>query len=152
MVVSVGCSLKGGGMRKRSSFIVFLIVLLILILPGNVFPSYADFKGKWVVLHGPFCWDTLGVSTSKEIIDLLAQVESLGNKYVYYIFLYRSPYAKDILRIKKDTHAIVVDLDILENKAEVILSSGLYKGTKVWVPIHWLDNNDKRPKLKDYIK
>jgi len=103
--------------------------------------------GRWVEIHAPDDWCVLGIALDEEACDSLIEAFQSGNKYRFRAALA----ASEVLRIDRNEKAIVDDLLILEGKAKVILLTGLYKGTSGWIPIEWLDGNQKRPRIPEYF-
>lgn len=113
-----------------------VILFLFFIFVFNNAYSYSELDGKYIEIHGPFCWKNLGVALDEEICDKL--IEALSNndkeRFDYLLESFR------VLRISKNTKAVVLELKISENKAKVLILSGIHKGLCGWIPINWLDN------------
>jgi hypothetical protein len=101
--------------------------------------------GKRIEIHGPDCWDILGVGLDEEICDLLIRASQSRDKKMFNQILQ----SFRVMRIRNNAKALVVDAKILEGKAKVILFTGIYKGMSGWIPIEWLRGNEKRPTLSD---
>ncbi|MDD3151046.1 MAG: hypothetical protein PHV68_09490 [Candidatus Gastranaerophilales bacterium] len=116
------------------------------------FADYDDLVGKRIEIHGPFCWEKMGVALDEKNHEISKQSLEFCNKRVYRKAIYSdSHFADAILGIEKNTKALVVDVSYLEAKAKVIILTGLHKGMSGWIPIEWLNDNELRPQIKDYL-
>lgn len=139
---------------------VFLICMLILSFAkggfGEIYQEYADdycqLIGKQITIHGPFCWDTLGVARNRRTCAFLIDVLDLGDEVTYNAIIHALPYSLQIMRTDKNTKAIVTEVELFERRAKVILLEGYYRGMSGWVPLEWLQGNQKRPRLSDEAK
>ncbi|MDD5194609.1 MAG: hypothetical protein PHQ96_02910 [Candidatus Omnitrophica bacterium] len=130
--------------KKIAITVIFLVALFLAI--GPVFCEYAELNGKYVELHGPYCWDKLGVARDEVACDTMIKILAKGNKAKFFEILesYR------ILRVAKNTKAMVLEIKLDEGKAKVLILSGLHRGFSGWVPIAWLKGNEKRPLIPEY--
>lgn len=134
-------------MKSKMLFIICFLLLSFTFYPMT-FAEYAQLVGKRVEIHGPSCWDTLGVALDKTTCDELRETLNPENKGIFETLLT----SYKILRITKNTKALVLDAEIIEGKAHVVILTGIYKGMSGWIPIEWLDGNEKRPTLIDSDK
>ncbi|MCM8820284.1 MAG: hypothetical protein NC925_05765, partial [Candidatus Omnitrophica bacterium] len=86
---------------KMFYFIVILFIIFNFCLPG--FSYYSQLVGKMVELHGPFCWDILGVALDEETSPLLVKAVDLGDKERFKDLLN----SYNVIRITKNTKAVV---------------------------------------------
>ncbi|MFH1771568.1 MAG: hypothetical protein ABH872_02015 [Candidatus Omnitrophota bacterium] len=136
-------------MKKRKKTLIILVFLCFVNFMG--YCEYADLVGKRVQLNGPFCWDTLGVAFDEHTHDILAQTLSFEDEISYRRVIYKSSYAYETLRTKKNTKAIVLDVDYAKRCAKVSLFEGIDRGITGWIPLEWLDGNEERPVMSDYL-
>ena len=109
---------------------------------------YAELLGKWVEVHGPFCWDVLGIALTEESYPWFQEALSWQNKKAFQKVIMNS---EDMLYIRKDEKAIVLDMDVIQGKAQVTILTGVHTGISGWIPIEWLQGNQKRPTFQDYL-
>lgn len=130
---------------KDKIILFFLFACFLLFSPG-ISLGYSELDGRWIELHGPYCWQTLGVALDEEVCDLLrdASLALDKKKFSDVLAMFR------VLRIEKNTKVVVLEMKISEDKAKVLLLTGLYKGQTGWVPLEWLQGNEKRPLLREY--
>lgn len=124
----------------------FAAIALMAVIAPPAYSGYAQLDGRYVELHGPFCWDKLGVARDEVACDAMIQALATGNKRIFFEVLesYR------ILRVQKNTKAVVLEIKADEGKAKVLILSGLHKGFSGWIPCVWLDGNEKRPLISEY--
>lgn len=132
---------------KKSMKTVCLLILLVFSFSQLGFSQYAQLVGKRVELHGPFCWDTLGVALDEQTCDLMIQVSRMADKKLFKALLK----ATEIIRVDKNAKVLVLDTEIFEGRAKVVILTGTesFKGMSGWIPIDWLKGNDKLPRFSD---
>ncbi|MBU2101816.1 MAG: hypothetical protein ABH865_06970 [Candidatus Omnitrophota bacterium] len=128
------------------------IIAVLLFCAGLVsftpyaFSEYATLDGKYVELHGPFCWDYLGVARDEAACDAMMRVLARHDKREYFNILN----SFRILRVTKNTKATILELQVSEGRAKVLVLTGLHKGFSGWVPLSLLDGNEHRPMISEY--
>lgn len=125
--------------------ILTLTLIVAVCISFSAFAEYAGLDGKWVEIKGPRYWDFLGLAPDKETCDDLSYAFSWEDKHEFNYYLE----SFDIIRIKNNTSAVLLDVDINGNKAKVTLIEGLYRGHSGWIPIQWLKGNEFRPGLTE---
>tara|TARA_B100000315_G_C14462807_1_gene534530 strand:- start:16 stop:453 length:438 start_codon:yes stop_codon:yes gene_type:complete len=126
---------------------VFSIVLFLCCFAlGNGFCEYYNLVGKWVELHGPSDFQTLGIALDKATCDRVIA----GVKYDDQAFFTRLIKDYDIFRVQNYASAMVLDVKLFEGKAKVMVFNTAYKRESGWVPIEWLDSNQTRPTFSGY--
>ena len=132
--------------RKLKIFLLTGVLLASVCQVG--FSQYADLVGKLVRVNGHWDWKYLGVALNEQDCDKLITALADNDK-AYFDKLLE---AFDILRIKNDTLALVMDTKVLEGKAKIVIRNGLYEGSSGWIPIAWLEGNARRPRISDEPK
>ena len=133
---------------RRSLKAVGLLLVLIFSFSSLGFAQYAQLVGKRAEVHGPFCWDTLGVALDKESCDLMIRVIRMADKKMFKALLK----ATEIVRIDKNAKVLVMDTEVFEGRAKVVILSGSegFKGVSGWIPIEWLKGNEHFPRFSEY--
>jgi hypothetical protein len=134
--------IKGGDMKKN---IVIYTLLFLLAFSPAAFAEYVELVGKRVEIHGPYCYDRLGVALDKKTCDSLREALNPRSKVMFDTLLN----SFSVLRITKNTKALVLSVEILEGRAKVVILTGIYKGMSGWIPIEWLKGNKKLPSIVD---
>jgi len=124
---------------KYKVFLLTVILFFSFSLGG--FPQYARLVGKWAKVNGPRNFSKLGVAVDKNTCDKLILVLDKGDRE----FFYRMLGSFNIFRIENHTSVLVLDVKILEDKAKVMVLTGLQSGVSGWIPIEWLNGNSKQP-------
>jgi hypothetical protein len=133
---------------KNFLFTLFITLILFLLSPLQVLADYASLVGRRVEIHGPYCWDTLGVALDSQTCDNLRAALHSQDKKMFITLLN----SFGILRITKNTKALVLNVEVLEGRANIVILTGIYRGMSGWIPLEWLLGNEKRPSLKDNIQ
>jgi hypothetical protein len=135
-------------MRIKVQWIIcfFVSIIMMAIIAAPAYSGYVELNGKYVELHGPFCWDKLGVAQDEAACDAMMRILASGDKHAFFGVLnsYR------IYRVEKNTKAVVLEVKLFEGKAKVLILTGLHKKFTGWVPLAWLDGNEKRPRIPEY--
>lgn len=131
-------------MKKKIVFTAFIFVCSLLVCFSS-FAKYVELIGRRAEIHGPYCWDTLGVAVNKEHFILMRSVLDTRDEKLFLEVLK----CYDILRIEKNTKVFVVYTEPLQRCAQVVILSGIYKGMSGLIPIEWLDGNDKESSFRD---
>ena len=135
-------------MKIKALWIIWFFVSFTLTaaITPCAYGGYVELDGKYVELHGPFCWDKLGVAQDEETCDAMMRILAQGDKHKFFDVLnsYR------IFRVQKNTKVVVLEVKLFEGKAKVLILTGLHKGFTGWVPCAWLDGNEKRPHIPEY--
>lgn len=134
-------------MRIKSLFITFLLILFLAFPLATFAGYYASLVGKRVEIHGPYRWDTLAVAQDKQTCDQLKAALDPRSKEIFVTLLN----SFKVVRITKNTKALVLDIEVLEGRAQIIILTGIYRGVSGWVPLEWLRGNENRPSIKDSV-
>lgn len=121
----------------------FLPFILFFSFCPNGFSQYADLVGKGIKINGPENRSIIGVALNKKTCDEL--IGALHREDTEHFDKVLESFK--VVRIKNHTNAVVLDTKIFENKAKVTILSGMYKSVSGWIPIEWLDGNEKRQPL-----
>jgi len=121
---------------RFSEIKIFIFLLFLNLFLFSYSYSYSELDGKYIEIRGPFCWENLGVAKDEEMCDLLIKAIEKNDKerFNYLLESFR------VLRIKKNTKAVVLELKIEEKKAKILILTGIYKYSCGWIPIQWLYN------------
>lgn len=118
-----------------------IIGILTLSFSLNSFASYEELVGKWVKINGPCHRNIIGLAFNKKACDRVNITFRYGNRENLEAVLD----SFDILRIKNHVSALVLDIELFEDRARVVILSGANKGISGWVPLSWLDGNENLP-------
>ncbi|MEI8349255.1 MAG: hypothetical protein WCI77_03785 [Candidatus Omnitrophota bacterium] len=131
-------------MKKKIVFIAFIFLCSSLICVSS-FAKYAELVGKRAEIHGPYCWDTLGVALSEEHFALMRSALETKDEKLFSEVLK----CYNILRIEKNTKVFVLYTETLARRAQVVILTGIYRGMSGWIPLEWLDGNNKVSSFRD---
>jgi len=132
----------------RDKMKILLLVMISLFFSFSAFAEYAELAGKWVKINGPDDKPYIGVAVNKADCDVLKSVLEQGNLKDYKEALL----GYDVLRVKNQTPALVLETESSEGKAKICLLSGFHSGFSGWVPIEWLSGNQERPTFTKDLK
>ncbi len=125
---------------------LFLVAgILCLAFSGLSFAQYYELDGKWAVINGPKDYQNLGVTLDAETCDLMITVLGWRDKGEFDFFLQRF----NVLRIQNHAHAYVLNVELFEGKAKVVVLDGLQRPFTGWIPVQWLEGNEKGPGIPD---
>lgn len=129
-------------MRTKVRFFLVSVILAVSI-SFSAYGEHVRLDGKWVELKGPRYWRFLAIAPSEETCKDLVYVFNWNDEkeFNHYIESF------DLIRIKNNTSAIILEIKLSEGRAKVTLLEGLYSGYSGWVPLQWLDNNEFRPTI-----
>jgi len=131
-------------MKKKIVFIAFIFLCSSLVGMSS-YAKYAELVGKRAEIHGPYCWDTLGVALTQEHFALMRSALETGDKKLFLEVLE----CYNILRIEKKTKVFVVYTETIARRAQVVILTGIYRGMSGWIPLEWLDGNNKPSSFRD---
>ena len=115
---------------------------VIVLLAGAVsYAQYAPIDGKWVVVNGPASYESLGVCLDEKSLERLLIILQRGDKQDFEQALE----SFRILRVKNHFHAVVLQENVYEGTARVLILDGLHRGFSGWIPLGWLRDNHRRP-------
>ncbi|MFA7677640.1 MAG: hypothetical protein WCY34_05655 [Candidatus Omnitrophota bacterium] len=132
-------------MRKKAK-VVLIIFLLGFLVCGSGLSQYVELDGKRIVINGPSKFKNLGVAPDKDACDALIVAAEYGNRELFERILS----SFDIIRIKNNSIAVVIEEDVFGYKAKVLLVSGLHRGLSGWIHIDRLKNNQNQPSIPEY--
>ncbi|MCF7870144.1 MAG: hypothetical protein K9L69_02785 [Candidatus Omnitrophica bacterium] len=96
--------------------------------------------GKHAQLTGPRSLNYIGLAKTNQAYRLMElALERKQFKNIVDNF--------DIVIIENNIAVCVLDIELFENKAEVLVLEGLQKGITGWVPLSWLPEEPKKVKL-----
>ncbi|MBD3246227.1 MAG: hypothetical protein GF333_04380 [Candidatus Omnitrophica bacterium] len=125
----------------KKTIAIFLLILFVSV--PAVYAEYAELVGKRVELHGPFCWDRLGLGRTEQACEWIrTMVDKNGEE-----FFVNALRTADVLYLNKNEKALVLDLQIFEQRAKVLILTGVHTGVAGWVPLKWLDGNECQPRF-----
>lgn len=126
--------------RLKILLIVFIFLCLICF---KGYGQYADLTGKSVELNGPVNSRIIGVAITEDACDELV----IMSRYGGWSNFNKALDSYNVIRVKNHTSAVVMEVNLFEGTAKILLTRGVYDGMSGWVPIEWLDGNQIRPKL-----
>ncbi|MDD3295740.1 MAG: hypothetical protein PHU64_00075 [Candidatus Omnitrophica bacterium] len=131
---------------RRKVKAILVIFLLGFLVCGAGFSQYVELDGKRIIINGPSKFKNLGVAPDKDVCDALIVAAEYGDKELFEGILN----SFDVIRIKNNSSAVVIEEDLFGYKAKVLLVSGLHRGLSGWIPIDWLKNNQNQPSIPEY--
>lgn len=128
-------------------YLVSSLLALIICFSGafSAFCQYYDLDGKQVQINGPADWDVLGIALDKPTCDKMIAVVRYRDQDYFSNFLE----SYDVFRIPNGSSALVLDIELFEGRAKVMVFRTLYERESGWIPLSWLDGNQYRMKMKD---
>jgi hypothetical protein len=120
-----------------------LVIILALSFSLNSFASYNDLVGKWVKINGPCRRNIIGLASNEKACDRMSITLRYGSRDNFEAVLD----SFDVLKIKNHVSALVLDVELFEDRARVVILSGVNKGVSGWIPLSWLDGNESFPTL-----
>lgn len=100
----------------------------------------AELVGKHAMLTGPRRLNYIGLAKTEPAYQLMElalerkQFKDIANNF-------------DIVIIKNNSAVCVLDIELFENKAKVLVLEGLQEGISGWAPLSWLPEAPKRVRI-----
>lgn len=127
-------------MRVKKTIILSLIVFAIFLFSLPSAFAQAELVGKYVKISGPFRLGYLGIARTNQAYQLMDTALKLG-KFQNALKNF------DIVIVKNNLPVCVLDLELFNQRAKVLVLEGLQEGVTGWVPLSWLPDQLKEAKL-----
>jgi hypothetical protein len=124
--------------KKVIVFSLIFAFISTLFLSGVL--ANAELVGKHARLIGPRRLSYIGLAKNDQAYQLMEvalarkQFKDIANNF-------------DIIIIENDIAVCVLDIELFENKAKVLVLEGLQEGISGWAPLSWLPEEVKKVRI-----
>lgn len=127
-------------MMARKTIVLSLVIFVISLFSLSSALPRAELVGKYVKINGPLRLGYLGIARTDQayqLMDTALKLEKFQGALRNF----------DIVIVKNDLPVCVLDLELFNQRAKVLVLEGLQEGVTGWVPLSWLPEQPKEAKL-----
>ncbi|MCF7870938.1 MAG: hypothetical protein K9L95_04385 [Candidatus Omnitrophica bacterium] len=124
----------------KKTIVLSLVVFAVFLFSLSSASAQAELVGKYVKINGPFQLSYLGIARTKQayqLMDTALKLEKFENALRNF----------DIVIVKNNLPVCVLDLELFNQRAKVLVLEGLQEGITGWVPLSWLPKQPEEAKL-----